>query len=100
MPRPNVGMAVGTRIAAPSTTAVPAADTRVRPLPQSQLWPRPRTHPTSHAQAQTASRITPGSTAGTMRRLAHGWSGVIDGRYRNVTIVHANVISGSVHSGA
>src|SRR5258708_40365365 len=41
--------------------------------------------------------MKPGRTAGTSLRLAHGWTGTIAGRYKHVTIVHANTRSGSVH---
>ena len=43
--------------------------------------------------------MRPGSTAGTSRRLAHGWCGVIAGLYRNSVIVHANTSSGSTQTG-
>ena len=44
--------------------------------------------------------MKPGSTAGTSLRLAQGWSGVIDGWYSVLTMVHANTMSGSVQTGA
>src|SRR5258708_9648397 len=44
--------------------------------------------------------MKPGRTAGTSLRLAHGWTGTIAGRYKHVTIVHANTRSGSVHRGS
>jgi len=42
-----------------------------------------------------APRIRPGSTNGTRRRLAHGWSGATAGRYSTVTTDHSAISSGS-----
>ena len=44
--------------------------------------------------------MKPGSTVGTSRRLAHGWSGVIAGLYSVVTMAHAKIIRGSTQVGA
>ena len=49
--------------------------------------------------AQTARIRNPGRTAGTSRRLAHGWSGVIAGRYKVDTIAQEKTSNGSVQAG-
>ena len=54
----------------------------------------------SQAAAQIAPRIRPGSTNGTRRRLAHGWSGATAGRYSTVTIDQSAIISGSAQTRA
>ena len=43
--------------------------------------------------------MKPGSTPGTRRRLAQGWSGTMAGRYRVAKITQANTISGSAQDG-
>ena len=54
----------------------------------------------SQVAAQMPPRISPGSTNGTSRRLAHGWSGDTAGRHSTVTITHRAIISGSAQTRA
>ena len=54
----------------------------------------------SQAAAHSAPRIRPGSTNGTSRRLAHGWSGETAGRNSTVTITQIAIISGSAQTRA
>ena len=49
----------------------------------------------SQAHAQIAPRIRPGSTNGTSRLLAQGWSGETAGRYSTETITQPAIASGS-----
>src|SRR5206468_9724226 len=54
----------------------------------------------SQVAAQMPPRIRPGSTNGTRRRLAHGWSGATAGRYSTVTMDQIAIISGSAQTRA
>ncbi len=47
--------------------------------------PRARARRTSQPHVQTAKSTSPGSTTGTSRRLAHGWSGTMPGFHKVVT---------------
>ena len=49
----------------------------------------------SQLEAQMAARIRPGSTNGTSRRLAQGWSGATAGRHSTVTITQIAIMAGS-----
>ncbi len=73
-PNPNEVLTDGSSIAptqnAPTSVAVTV------PAPRSLALRL------SHAAAHTASRISPGITTGTSRRLAHGWSGTVNGCHR------------------
>jgi hypothetical protein len=66
----------------------------------ARLWPRWPARSFSQTDAQTAPRTRPGSTNGTSRRLAHGWSGETAGRYSTVTITQTAISSGSAHTRA
>src|SRR5206468_6266266 len=54
----------------------------------------------SQLAAQMPPRIRPGSTNGTRRRLAHGWSGATAGRYSTVTMLQSAIMSGSAQTRA
>ena len=86
-------------------TEATAAVVSPRRLPASQVEstatrvapgtsPR-RILPQAHDTVHTASRMKPGSTIGTRRRLAHGWSGAMAGRHSTVTLTHRAISSGS-----
>ena len=76
--------------------AAAARPRRAPPPPTKVLLPAPRTpaRPVSQAATHTAARIRPGSTAGTSRRLAHGWSGTVPGRHRTLTVAQPIISSG------
>ena len=63
--------------------------------PARRLAPSLRPRSLIQADAQMAVRISPGRTTGTSRRLAQGWSGMMPGRHRTVTVTHPMIISGS-----
>ena len=87
MLRSRVVSAVGMSIETAQQEAIRTAVALVRP--SWAAWSL------SQAAAQMPPRIRPGSTNGTRRRLAHGWSGATAGRYSTVTIDHSAIISGS-----
>ena len=72
MLRSRVVSAVGMSIEAAQQEAIVTAVALVRPS-----W---AACSLSQAAAQMPPRIRPGSTNGTRRRLAHGWSGATAGR--------------------
>src|ERR1035441_235906 len=75
--------AVGMSSDATQQQATTAAVARLRPS-----WPA---RSFSQTDAQMAPRIRPGSTNGTSRLLAHGWSGETAGRNSTVTITHREI---------
>src|ERR1022692_1574255 len=86
-PRPNVVTAVGTSSAPTQHTAT----NEVAAIPA----PRSLARPTSQAEAQIAKTIRPGSTSGTSRRLADGWSGAMAGYHRTAADPAQMIASGS-----
>ena len=78
---------MGTSIATTQHAATSAA--AVRPAPRDRARPR------SQADAQIAQRISPGSTSGTRRRLAHGWSGRVSGCHKTAAEPQPMTASGS-----
>ena len=77
-----------------------AAQTPTTPPLTTLPTPRARSQPVTQRMAQTARSRNPGSTAGTSRRLAQGWSGVIAGRYSVETMDQEKTSRGSVQAGA
>src|SRR5262249_28976439 len=70
-PKPNEVLTEGTAIAPTHSAA-----TRVVVMAPA---PRCQARRVSQAADQVPSRISPGNTTGTSRRLAHGWSGTVNG---------------------
>src|ERR1700691_3527507 len=83
----SVVSAVGMMRAAAAQQATAALVARPRPSSAAFCL--------SQAHAQIAPRIRPGSTNGTSRLLAQGWSGDTAGRYRAETITQPAIASGS-----
>src|SRR5580693_10161895 len=83
----RVVSAVGMISAAAQQQATAAETARPRPSRTARSF--------SQADAQIAPRIRPGSTNGTSRLLAQGWSGETAGRYRTETITQPAIASGS-----
>ena len=88
----RVVSAVGMSSEAAQQQAMMTAVARVRPSSAACAL--------SQVAAQIPPRIRPGSTNGTRRRLAHGWSGATAGRYSTVTMVQIAIISGSAQTRA
>src|ERR1700689_31261 len=88
--RPSVVARVGTSSAATQNAAT--TDAAVLPAPRAR--PRPR----NQADAQVAHKISPGSTKGTRRRLAQGWSGTVSGCQRTAAEPQQMTASGSAQT--
>src|SRR6266567_4092730 len=86
-PNPNEVLTDGSSIA-PTQNAPTSAAVTV-PAPRSLA------RRVSHAAPQAASRIRPGRTTGTSLRLAHGWSGTVNGCHRTAAEPPRMTASGS-----
>lgn len=96
---PKFPVAGGTTMAAAQQQMTKARGARLR-KPGTSTRRTTRDFWASQEASHTASRSRPGSTAGTRRRLAYGWWGVIAGWYRKARVAQPNTRMGSTQTGA